>query len=792
MPILPVGSALAKFLRHPGIVLLVVLALAGGSSVHQAQAQPYGTSEGVPPQSSVVRVGAGGYLTSLPPGRREPPSAVYRLDTLSGPVPTNTWWSSALFKPLSDPLYAHPLVFRATQQGLGLGYPPVRVRGGSNPAFFADYREDLILSLNGLQVNEAWVAGYSDWTVDLQFQNAGLRLTARIGHGFPYAYATFEGADPVVIAPARYTVWFESSDGRTLGISVNGAHYGLFCPAGGVWEPQGPFRLICRGAEQAGYVSVGLVPAADPELLERLRRHAFVFPESTRVAWSYDQATGAVRTEFAVTVDRREGDEGEVLLALYPHQWKHTDLQPLAGWEYISPRGPLKVIQANRFQTVHTYGGILPYLPPLPETDAAALNVLLDQSLRRPLWPRGLGTGEHDTYWTGKSLNRAAQLIPIAAQLGRAADQAYLLEELRARLEAWLTADGPHDPHVFYYNARWGTLIGYPASHGTDEHLNDHHFHYGYFIAAAAMAGLYDKDWLRDDRWGGMIQLLVRDWAAWDREDPLFPFLRTFDPYAGHSWASGRGDMREGNNQESSSEAIHAWSGLILLGEVTGNRALRDLGVWGYTLETHAARYYWFDVTEELFPNGYGPPVIGRLFGSGGDYDTWWTHDPAAVHAINVLPVTGASLYLGADAEHVRRTCAWLRDALGGRSGGWADILASYCALADPEAALRMWQEDPGPEFGDSPAHTYHWIRSLHHLGRVVAGVTANHALYAVFEKDGVRTYVAYNATDAPIQVVFSDGTAMVVEANSMGVHRAVPGRQENADPDGQGASTTF
>jgi endoglucanase Acf2 len=35
---------------------------------------------------------------------------------------------------------------------------------------------------------------------------------------------------------------------------------------------------------------------------------------------------------------------------------------------------------------------------------------------------------------------------------------------------------------VFAYDRTWGTLIGYPPSYGSDTELNDHHFHYGYFV----------------------------------------------------------------------------------------------------------------------------------------------------------------------------------------------------------------------------------------------------------------------------------------------------------------------
>src|SRR5688572_31565583 len=61
--------------------------------------------------------------------------------------------------------------------------------------------------------------------------------------------------------------------------------------------------------------------------------------------------------------------------------------------------------------------------------------------------------------------------------------------------------------------------------------------------------------------------LFRSDIASPDRQDKLFPFLRNFDPYAGHSWASGHARFGDGNNNESSSEAMNAWYGMILFGQ---------------------------------------------------------------------------------------------------------------------------------------------------------------------------------------------------------------------------------
>ena len=54
---------------------------------------------------------------------------------------------------------------------------------------------------------------------------------------------------------------------------------------------------------------------------------------------------------------------------------------------------------------------------------------------------------------------------------------------------------------------------------------------------------------------GGMLKLIAKDYANWDRTDKRFPLSRTFDPWAGHSFAGGIGDGA-GNGQESSSEAM--------------------------------------------------------------------------------------------------------------------------------------------------------------------------------------------------------------------------------------------
>ena len=75
-------------------------------------------------------------------------------------------------------------------------------------------------------------------------------------------------------------------------------------------------------------------------------------------------------------------------------------------------------------------------------------------------------------------------------------------------------------------------------------------------MRAASEIARFEPEWLKEKNWGSIINLIIQDIANTDRQNKHFPFLRNFDPYAGHSWASGHARFADGNNQESSSESM--------------------------------------------------------------------------------------------------------------------------------------------------------------------------------------------------------------------------------------------
>jgi endoglucanase Acf2 len=417
-------------------------------------------------------------------------------------------------------------------------------------------------------------------------------------------------------------------------------------------------------------------------------------------------------------------------------------------------------------------------LPLAGKMDRAVLNSYLDQEAGAKVPPLG------DTYWDGKFLGKLATLIPLAEQAGNDRAARALRATLQARLENWFVAAGKGEAKsrgLFYYNKNWGTLIGYPASYGSDTELNDHHFHYGYFIKAAAEIARHDKAWAADERWGGMVKLLIRDVASPSRADPLFPFLRCFDPYAGHSWASGHARFADGNNNESSSEAMNAWCGMILWGEATGDRAIRDLGIFLYVTEMTAINEYWFDVHGDNHPKKYPASVVTMIWGGKGANATWFSSKPELVHGINWLPMHAGSLYLGHYPDYARKNYdALVREKKGTAWDDWADIILMYRALSDADDALRQFnasRDSYKGEGGNTRANTYSWLHSLSELGQVDRTVRAPVPLHAVFRKGKQRTYVVYNMMAAKQTVKFSDGAEVVVTGKGLfTTRRAVEG----------------
>ena len=542
-------------------------------------------------------------------------------------------------------------------------------------------------------------------------------------------------------------------------------------------------RIVLTGADLVEPRPKVWAAASSPprrDVAELLARHAFAFVTGTTVGWRYLETDSRVKTSYSFDVTPMDGAAVGPLVGLYPHHW--MQLAPgteLSGYELPSVRGPIRMAAVDRFETDLPFGGLLPVWPVTGSaSELQDLGEFLVGDTRRTM---SLYTGHgNGTYWTGKALGSIAQLILVSEQVGQE-DRAQALEAmLKGRMEKWFRGEGGF---YFGFHKNVGSLVGYPEEYFSASGMNDHHFHYGYWLMAAAHIAKRDPDWLTPARWGKMVDLIARDIATSERGRDDFPFIRNFDPYEGHSWARGNSDFYgHGNDQESSSEAINAWAALAFLGEFTGNKRMRDLGVYLYVTEIASVLNYWFDIHGIVFDPRYPKPIASMVFGGGYGYSTWWTEEPRQIHGINLLPITSASVYLAqipseralSDIEFMKTRRAEYETAAqtdGTPSVIWENVFVSWMALNDPELALASWNPDAdgSMELGDTRSRTLAWALTMKHYGTPDLSVTADTLMYGVFVRgDGKRTYCAYNAAGETRSVEFSDGVVLQAAPNDL------------------------
>ncbi|MBR3646065.1 MAG: InlB B-repeat-containing protein, partial [Lachnospiraceae bacterium] len=607
-------------------------------------------------------------------------------------------------------------------------------------------------------------------------------------------------------------------------------------PTGTTWTNAGG-KLTANLPKGKNYMSVAILPDNTEAAFNLYSQYAFNFITNTTVEWEYLQNASKVATRYNVETINMETKAvgGDTIMALYPHQWRYCDTD-YTGYTYDTIRGTMKTIVGSSYITEMTYSGILTGLPMTKDEEQlgrikAQLGYLYDyrSNLPDPKWICNLEGqyGGYDTYWIGKNLNTMTDAIILADQFSDDQEFAQMRDDMVNGMESYLEFwFDPYQAYIngntvddyFYYDSNYGTLVGYPASYSSDLEMNDHHFHYGYWIKTAAVLAMQDPEWASE--WGGMVYEMIsdiantnRDGSSYNDNSPAkYPFLRNFDIYEGHSWASGvanyeydkdgnmidpNGGLSGGNNQESSSESVNAWASLIMWGDAMNDTRIRDLGIYLYTTEIAAIEDYYFDVHNEIFTDeyedrdNYDIQSVTRLFGGRYDHTAWWTENSIEVSTILMLPVNGASLYLGKYPQKVKN----LYDSIKPSSRQWKnfvnnkeqicknygkqdmlvgeqtnqEIVCEYYAFYDPQAALDKYiiSDDYHIENGESRAHTIQYITSLGAYGNQNFDVTASWPTALVMEKNGVKTYVAQNHTDNAIRVYYSDGAYVDVAANT-------------------------
>jgi hypothetical protein len=443
--------------------------------------------------------------------------------------------------------------------------------------------------------------------------------------------------------------------------------------------------------------------------------------------------------------------------ALLPHQRAGLVAGPgvldLAGG-YPNVRGPLSLVTATAVRVRVRAPGLLTTVPTVGLTEPARAAVVadLDRDLADPPPDGG-------SYFGFKELARLATIAEVAAAVSAGPQRQAALDRLRTRLVDWLTYSGGSDDRYFGYDASWGGLIAVPAEFGSNDY-NDHHFQYGYLVRAAAVLAAADPGFLAG--YGAIVDLVVREYAG-SRAGPGaagFPPFRVFNAYAGSSAAAGFAAFADGNNQESSSEAVAAWEAVVRWGLVRDDSAMMTYGITHYALEAAAASRYWLGEGATR-PAGYQHTGVGIVWDAKLDYATWFDARPESVAGIQLLPLTFGSLYR-ADPRAAAARASELAGAVGGPPRIWGDLFTADLALADPATARARLTPELSREPSTSRALVRYFVETLSALGPPQPEVSADGPYGLAFGNVDTPTLVAVNPSARAHTVTFRRGDKVI------------------------------
>ncbi len=725
------------------------------------------------------------------------------------PIPTNDWWTDMLFENFGGNLWPYPQKLAADKNGKGINFywPSYWISDGT------EIQSRTTMTVGGELFNpsEAIVENWHDWDMSFSMTDGDRKMLTTLAHGMPYTWIETQGLNPTIALTANGRVLDKDGNTFVSGSATNqiivaidwtadsetGTDlYAVFMPSSTEVTVADNVATL-QFAEGDGYLSVALLHSVSD--LATLAATAYSVPRDTKVTWSYDESSAMVTSTWTITADDlRTGSTGAtVMQGFIPHQYRGgaNNSASFNSLEYTTPHGVLRLATGNEFAISYAFNGMLPYYALPTDTDVDNANgTYFDKDIMLSLLSDYAASGSFggDTYWGGKGLTQMGLYMMMAREMGETELFEKCRDKLKAAYENWLVYTPGESNFFFSRDDRYGGMIGSDTSYGSDTY-NDHHFHYGYFTYGAALLALVDDDF--KENYGPMIKLIAKDYANWDRTDTRFPLFRTFDPWAGHSFAGGKGDGN-GNGQESSSEAMQSWGGLYLLGQALGDKDMRDAGIFGWVTEARAVAEYWFDRYREdtsvafsrddtsnfnIDYTTFSHPYNSNLTCHGVGWWNYFSGDQLWNAAIQWMPISPILDYLSEDVEFARwdyntawdlkSTGGWYDSTTDGSLGdasGLGNVALSYLQRFDPAQAGQIFDTLWAGQYStatatDTGGITYFITHSHLSHGELTWDVQPSDPMARAYRKDDDSyVFMAYNTDDTEKTVTFRQNGTVI------------------------------
>lgn len=622
-------------------------------------------------------------LSSLPTKDASSIDTSHLADGLA--PPTNKWFSGLVLQKIPKTTFPTPLSFTPTESTFSINLPDVTATGNTitNASL-----EPTTISVAG--ATHYVTTRYDELSIDLTYRDDHQALgVVTLTAGSPYVYFH-------ALVKTSLTVRSETGTTNISGTvgSIKADKTKLTVAGFNGTKLSHATAQITTSLPAEGLATFYILPSsAEDHLLEAANNRL----TSTQV--SYKKTDAAYQTSIKLVTDNGQ----PTYLGLLPHQ--ATSDKEVFHYDTLYGKQRLMKTSDQSFTT--------PLVPVADSLDLSSVNEA-DKELLRTTLRHDINATKllaEDTYFSGKELYRSAQLLTLAKQLHEESIASSIQKKLHQELSTWLDPTSPRSKKYFYYDTKIHGLVGETIAFGSED-FNDHHFHYGYFIYAASTLAKYDSDFLT--QYGPMVDLLVADIANYRSDEPL-PLRRLFDPYFGHSWASGSAPFNDGNNQESSSEAINAWIGTTLWAQQTKNTELQLQSEWMLSNEVESTEKYWLNFNENGTPysNGYNRSLVSLNWGGKRDYATFFSAAPSAMLGILLIPMSPTTIYQSSLGNRIDQH---VDEAITNNDYQvqFGDYILMYKSLRDKTGLLDKAKALPDESIdnANSRSYLYAWIMS--------------------------------------------------------------------------------
>ncbi|OLY84270.1 Endo-1,3(4)-beta-glucanase 1 [Smittium mucronatum] len=633
------------------------------------------------------------------------------------PYPTNRWWINLALEAGDQPIGCLPYTVTASSSGVQFWYPsqsPSQISvtmstlSEWNVGFTETFSNRFVSSFDDNTMTYAWNSG------------DGNSMQVPFVKGSPYITVNYNNTTPILKYLGSTMInGVRESDLQTYKLTfANNRKWVVFASS--------PIDLrIDQNGNLAGftkfngYLRIAFIPDNNnyDSQLSVLRSNRNAIPIGVDVSFQNgNQITHSYRLA-PINVG-----SSQLLMLTLPH---HVGILssvsiPSNFTNYITLKGQMApVLGSNWVLTYSDVNNITWRSPnPIPTSSYAQLlsAVESDYVYEDP------SNQSTSVYFRGKSLSRMARFALIADEVGNQTLCQKIVKNLMENINSWLNSS---IGNPLIYDTKWGGVCTKQglADSGADfgnGRYNDHYFHYGYFMYAAAVAiklannngSNAGTQWAKD--FNPALKAMLNDYVNVEVGNTEFTRMRHFDTYDGHSWASGLFVFGLNRNQESSSEAVNSYYGGYLYALAIGDNERAQALNLILTSEIKTAQLYWQTQPNKNYNNVFAQNmVVGIFWETSAQYTTWFGNNAEYIYGIQMLPYTPISTNL--------LSSSWLKvawptiksrtiDGNPNIADPWKGLMLMAGAVVDKQGVAPAIQALNSYDDGNSKSNTLWWL----------------------------------------------------------------------------------